>query len=88
MMQCPSPSGPGAYLVPDLDQIWQKLVGVCGGEAGGDAAVKYLLHSAGGEELPGQGCCWTTMGLGWREYQPSLGSAPTDGRLGEEGTSS
>ena len=52
MMQCPSPSGPGAYLVPDLDQIWQKLVGVCGGEAGGDAAVKYLLHSAGGEELP------------------------------------
>ena len=37
---------PLSYLVqPDLDQIWQKLVaGVWGGA--GDAAVKYLLHSA------------------------------------------
>ena len=66
MMQCPSPSG--AYLLPDLDQIWQKLVAACVGELAGDAAVKYLLHS-GGSCLAGQG--WT-MALGWREYQPSL----------------
>ena len=45
----------------------------------GDAAVKYLLHSGGGREVAGQG--WT-MALGWREYQASLGSDATDGRLG------